>query len=68
VSDLEQLIKLVTAQHRWAIHPIKVAIALLIPVLIVWAADWWMRRLSNALAPRGGVHGDAVPARPIGGG
>jgi hypothetical protein len=59
VSDLEQLIKFVTAQHRWAIHPIKVAIALLLPVMILWTADWYIRRLSNASAvrehPRGGA-------------
>jgi hypothetical protein len=47
VSDLEQLIRYVTAQHRWAIHPIKVAIALLLPLAIVWLADWRIRRLSR---------------------
>jgi hypothetical protein len=47
VSGLEQLIKLITAQHRWAIHPVKVAIALLLPVMILWLADWRIRRLSR---------------------
>jgi hypothetical protein len=47
VSVLEQLIKFVTAQQRWGLHPIKVAIALLLPVAIVWLADWRIRRLSG---------------------
>jgi len=50
VSDLEQLIKLVTAQYRWGLHPLKVMIALLLPVLIVWAADWRIRRLTSGSA------------------
>jgi hypothetical protein len=44
VSALERLIRLITATHRWDLHPIKVAIALLLPVSIVWIADWRVRQ------------------------
>jgi hypothetical protein len=50
VSDLEQLIKFVTSQYRWGLHPVKVAIALLIPLVMLWAADWRIRRLSTESA------------------
>ena len=60
MSDLESLIKLVTAQFRWGLHPLKVAIALLLPVLMLWIADCCIRRMSSA-AERNGVLRDVEP-------
>jgi hypothetical protein len=44
VDDLERLITFVTARYRWGLHPIKLTAALLLPVLLLWVADWWVRR------------------------
>ncbi|MEO8563444.1 MAG: hypothetical protein ABI601_15290 [bacterium] len=61
MPDLEQLIKLITAQYRWGLHPIKVVIALVLPVAILWTADWRIRRLSKELARRDSATRDAEP-------
>jgi len=65
VEDLERLIKLVVAQFRWGVHPLKMAIALLLPVLIVWLADRRIRRLSSAAAGQDGPRRDVEPAGSV---
>ncbi|HEV7992659.1 MAG TPA: hypothetical protein VGP25_12595 [Gemmatimonadaceae bacterium] len=59
--DLERLIRLVTATHRWGLHPFKVAVALLLPVFILWMADRRIRHLWSAAADHEQVRGDAEP-------
>jgi hypothetical protein len=39
VTSLEQLVTFVAARYRWGLHPLKLLVALLIPVVIVWIAD-----------------------------
>ena len=68
MPDLEQLIKLITSPYRWGLHPIKVSIALLLPVAILWIADWRIRRLSKELARRDHPAVVAEPTRPVLGG
>ena len=65
MSDLERLIKLVTAQFRWGLHPLKVTIALLLPVLMLWTADWRIRRMSSVAANRDGERGDGARAGSV---
>jgi hypothetical protein len=43
VTPLEQLVAFVAAKTRWGLHPFKVFLALLLPVLLLWLADWWLR-------------------------
>ena len=50
--DLERLITFVTAQYRWGLHPLKVALALLLPVFLLWTADRQVRRLARAIEDR----------------
>jgi len=67
VSDLERLITLLTARVRWGIHPVKVAIALLLPVAILWIADWRIHRLSRADADGAHSHEDQTSSRAVSG-
>jgi hypothetical protein len=46
VPILERLVGFLAAQYRWGLHPLKLAIALAVPVLIVWLADRRIRRLA----------------------
>jgi len=46
VSLLERLVDFFAAQYRWGLHPLKLAIALGAPVLIVYLADRRIRRLA----------------------
>jgi hypothetical protein len=68
VEDLERLITLVTAQYRWGLHPLKVTAALLLPVLLLWAADWRVRRLAGDTEDRGSPRELAADRAPATGG
>jgi hypothetical protein len=46
VSLLERLVSILAAQYRWGLHPLKLAVALAAPVLIVYLADRRIRRLA----------------------
>jgi hypothetical protein len=46
VSLLARLVDFITAQYRWGLHPLKVAIALVVPALILYLADRRVRRLA----------------------
>ena len=65
MSDLERLIKLLTAQVRWGLHPIKVAIALLLPVAMLWIAHWRIQHLSRTRADGSHARDDAIAPRPV---
>jgi hypothetical protein len=43
VQALERLVQLLAAQYRWGLHPLKLLVALLVPVVIVWLADRRLR-------------------------
>jgi hypothetical protein len=43
VAALERLVQLLAAQYRWGLHPLKLLVALLVPVVIVWLADRRLR-------------------------
>ena len=50
MSLLTRLIDFVAAQYRWGLHPLKVALALAVPVLLVYLADRRIRRLAGVVA------------------
>ena len=50
MSLLTRLIDFVAAQYRWGLHPLKLAIALAVPVLLVYLADRRVRRLAAVVA------------------
>jgi hypothetical protein len=45
VIDAERLVELLAAKYRWGLHPFKLFVALIAPVLVVWAADRRLRAL-----------------------
>jgi hypothetical protein len=50
VSLLARLVDFIAAQYRWGLHPLKVAVALVVPALIVYLADRRVRRLAADVA------------------
>jgi hypothetical protein len=44
VSTIERLLDVLAERYRWGLHPLKLAIALSLPVIIVWLADRRLRR------------------------
>jgi len=50
VSLLERLVDFLAAQYRWGMHPLKLAVALAVPVVIVSLADRRIRRLAAVVA------------------
>lgn len=46
MSLLERLASFLAAQYRWGLHPLKLAVALAAPVLIVYLADRRIRRMA----------------------
>ena len=50
MSLLERLIDFLAAQYRWGMHPLKLAVALAVPVVIVSLADRRIRRLAAVVA------------------
>ena len=48
--DAERLVELLAAKYRWGLHPFKLFVALIAPVLVVWAADWRLRALDRTTA------------------
>ena len=49
MSTIERLVDVLAGQYRWGLHPLKVFLALVMPALIVWLADWWLRARSKAI-------------------
>ena len=50
MSLLARLVDFIAAQYRWGLHPLKVAVALVVPALIVYLADRRVRRLAAVVA------------------
>jgi hypothetical protein len=50
VSIQERLVEFFAAQYRWGLHPFKLVLALVAPVLIVYLADRRLRRLALDVA------------------
>jgi hypothetical protein len=50
VSFLERLVGFLAAQYHWGLHPLKLAVALGAPVVIVYLADRRIRRLAAVVA------------------
>ena len=50
MSLLSRLIDFIAAQYRWGLHPLKIAVALAVPVVIVYLADRRVRRLAAIVA------------------
>jgi hypothetical protein len=50
VSLLERIVGFLAAQYRWGLHPLKLAVALAAPLVIVYLADRRVRRLAAAEA------------------
>ena len=50
MSLLERAIDFLAAQYRWGMHPLKLAVALAVPVVIVYVADRRIRRLAAVAA------------------
>lgn len=49
MSAVERLIELFAAQYRWGLHPLKLLVALLVPVAMIWLADRRLRARTDAL-------------------
>ena len=49
MSAIERLVDILAGQYRWGLHPLKVFVALVIPALIVWLADWRLRVRTEAI-------------------
>ena len=50
MSSLERLVSFLIAKYRWGLHPLKLLVALLLPIVILWVADRYVRRRSESLA------------------
>jgi len=46
VTPFERLVTFITAQYRSGLHPAKIGLALILPVLVLWAADHYVMRRS----------------------
>ncbi|HEU4720816.1 MAG TPA: hypothetical protein VFS59_05580 [Gemmatimonadaceae bacterium] len=49
MQALERLVQLLAAQYRWGLHPLKLLVALLVPVAIVWLADRRLRAMTAGI-------------------
>ncbi|HKP14654.1 MAG TPA: hypothetical protein VJT85_01250 [Gemmatimonadaceae bacterium] len=49
MSAIERLIDILAGAYRWGLHPLKVFVALVMPALIVWLADWRLRVRTRAI-------------------
>ena len=49
MSAIDRLIELLAAQYRWGLHPLKLLVALLVPVAMIWLADRRLRARTAAL-------------------
>jgi len=49
VTALQRLIDSLAEHYRWGLHPLKLSVALLAPVLVVWLADRRLRGLAGTI-------------------
>jgi hypothetical protein len=47
--SIDRLVDAIAGQYRWGLHPLKVLIALLLPVVIVWFADRRIRTRTDLI-------------------
>jgi hypothetical protein len=52
VTSIDRLVELFAGHYRWGLHPLKVLIALLLPVAMIWIADRRVRVLDESIAER----------------
>ena len=50
MTAFQRLIDFLAAHYRWGLHPLKLTVALLAPVLVVWLADRRLRGLADTIA------------------
>lgn len=50
MPTLERLVQLLVAQYRWGLHPFKLFLALVVPVVVIWLADRRLRARAAAVA------------------
>jgi hypothetical protein len=62
VSSVERLVDVLLAQFPWGLHSLKLLVALLVPVAIVWVADRRLRALSETI-PGSGAENPADEGR-----
>jgi hypothetical protein len=65
VSSIERLFDLLSAQYPWGLHSFKLLLALLVPVVIVWVADWRLRALSDTISRPEADSADAAHAAAV---
>ena len=49
MSTIERLVEILAGGFRWGLHPLKVLVALVVPVLAVWLADRRLRVRTEAI-------------------
>jgi hypothetical protein len=49
VPTIGRVVETLAGQYRWGLHPLKVLVALLVPVAVVWLADRRLRALTAAV-------------------
>ena len=49
MTAIERLVNFLAEHYRWGLHPLKLMIALVAPVLVVWLADRRLRGLAGAI-------------------
>jgi len=49
VTAIERLVHFLAEHYRWGLHPLKLSVALLAPVLVAWLADRRLRALAETI-------------------
>ena len=49
MTAIERLVHFLAEHYRWGLHPLKLSVALLAPVLVVWLADRRLRGLAGTI-------------------
>ena len=49
MNAIERLAHFLAEHYRWGLHPLKLMVALLAPVVVVWLADRRLRGLAGAI-------------------
>ena len=49
MQTIQRLVDLLAGGYRWGLHPLKVFVALVVPALVIWLADRWLRARAEAI-------------------
>lgn len=49
MQTIQRLVDLLAGGYRWGLHPLKVFVALVVPALVIWLADRWLRVRAEAI-------------------